>query len=180
MDNKISLRVSVASIQQTLAIDDQQFANLRVLLPLPKGGADKSLTQSQAYSRQVNLEMCADSQLRWADSDLEWSKLPTREVQEAMRLLRERCTDLFSGKLDTPAVDSAMRGRLYQARRNWQQKKRSKSRSQHADVEAPRTASPTEQVDTSAAPDAPAASDALDDAEKSKDKSTSQKARRKT
>ena len=53
-----------------------------------------------------------------------------------MDLLRVDCTELFGKKIDTPAVESAMRGHLYQARRNWQQQKRQKTRSLKARTES--------------------------------------------
>ena len=72
--------------------------------------------------------MCAKPDLCWADINLEWSKIPTKEVQDALHLLKHQCATLFEGRPDDPTIESAMRGRLYQARRNWQQKQRAKTR----------------------------------------------------
>ena len=72
--------------------------------------------------------MCAKHKETWGNIDCEWSILKSDLVRDAICRLHKVCNHLFKGDADAGSVEDVCRARLYQTRRNWQQKQRAKKR----------------------------------------------------
>lgn len=64
----------------------------------------------------------------WGDVETEWKAIPARDIEQAIEMMNTRCTSLFGNRLHSDQVQSVIVGRLYQARRSWQNKERQKRR----------------------------------------------------
>ena len=56
----------------------------------------------------------------WGDPKCEWRAIPSTEQIKAEAMLAERTKHLFGDDAPRGLIDTAIEGRLYRARRNWQ------------------------------------------------------------
>ena len=100
-------------------------------------------TDLQDYARKVNNHMCESSPTGWGNLNCQWRAVPSHEMRTAMALMKRDCEHLFKIKESKTNLEEAIQGRLYQARRNWQQISRRATRRKTDTEEADREMQPS-------------------------------------
>jgi hypothetical protein len=117
----IGFRDSVHKDQEALGLDKQEFANFKLC---SKHGLPRSSTnRNHSYTLVRCIAKCRPIPILFGvRSASNGQRFPPPRSRTHLAGLRERCRSFFGDSHNTVKVNSAMEGRLYQIRRNWQQR----------------------------------------------------------